>query len=133
MKARISSEFEYLTDNLSIWFEEQTSRLLSAINTIIHGNEDKQPEIDEFEDDIAQKETEYQDSMDIIQDATRPTYEDLDLSVDGIVSGEYGIGGFSDEYGLALYQILGGHAWTNSLVFMAFMFAAISFVVFGKR
>ena len=133
LKSRISSEFEYLTDNLATWFDKQTSAIVSAIDSVIHGNAEKQPDVDDLGDEVDQQETQFQENMDVIQEATRPNYENLDLSIDAIIDPYGYMGGYDYEYGYALGRMVNNSLTIYTILFMSVMLSLVSFVIFGKR
>lgn len=114
----------YLTNNVG-WLYE------IAVNTklLLNGSYNQNQEAEDFENQVSTESTEFQENMEAIDEWTHPDYEsEFDPSVNEITGGE-DIG----EYTYILGEIFNSTYLPPTLLFMAFSFSAISFVVFGKR
>lgn len=82
---------------------------------------------DDFNGQVSTDSTEFDENMDIIQDVTRPTIEDIDLDVDKeIPDGEV----------VKVGQLLGiffQNQYIYIVFFVAFTFSLVSYGIFGKR
>lgn len=106
------------------------NQLVEYVRQLWSGNQGLKPDIDAVGDEIADDEEEYQDNMDIVQDATRPVFDDVYIGYEGLVGGS---GVEATIYGemLALLFEQGGYFY--QILFVAFTLSMVSFVVFGKR
>lgn len=102
---------------------------LEYLRQLVNGSPEREQDAEDFSDAVSTESTEFQENMDAIEDWTHPDYEaDFDPSVDEITGGED-----TTLYTDALGYILGETSIFPVLLFMAFSFSTISFVVFGKR
>lgn len=122
--------------SVETWFSSVVSEVadfksnaLEYLRQLVNGSPEREQDAEDFSDAVSTESTEFQENMDAIEDWTHPDYEaDFDPSVDEITGGE-DISLYTD--GLAL--ITSGSMIFPVLLFMAFSFSVISFVVFGKR
>lgn len=144
--------FERFTGNLQTWITTQTTEITTTFTDVVtalqkrldswlgqivgyldeirFGNQNNQSDVDNLGDEIEQQETQFQENMEVVTDVTKPTYENIDVSPDGVMPG-----GFNDEtsdYFLWL-NILATDTVIYNIFFMAMMMSLVSFVVFGKR
>ena len=82
---------------------------------------------DDFQDDLASQATEMENIDEILDSVTKPSLDDIDTSVDDIVSNDD-----VSRYTGFLRAIL-SNSIISSLCLMSLTFAFISFVIFGKR
>lgn len=125
--------------NFRTWFITQFDIKLSSLKTAIESKLDsviqkldllfngENGAADDFNNQVSTEATEFDENMDIIQDVTRPTIEDIDLDVDKeIPEGEV----------VKVGQLLGiffQNQYIYIVFFVAFTFSLVSFSIFGKR
>lgn len=82
---------------------------------------------DDFNDSVGDQKDDFDDSMDILEDYTRPNYDDIDPGFDDILDGDP-INKVSE-----FFAEIFDNDYIQKVFFIAFLLAAISFIVFGKR
>lgn len=121
---------------VELWFSEVWSTVndfknnaLEYLRQLVNGSPEQEQNANDFGEIADDQFDEFFDNKEVIDDWTRPDYEsDFDPSVEGITDG-MDIG----EYTSALYVFFDISAYLTTILFMAFSFSVISFVVFGKR
>lgn len=82
---------------------------------------------DDFQDDLASQATEMENIDEILDSVTKPSLDDIDTSVDDIVSGAD-----VTRY-TGILRLLLSNSIISSICLMSLTFAFISYVIFGKR
>lgn len=110
--------------NLRIFILERLDSIKSKLDVLITGESGA---ADDFNNQVSTEATEFDENMEIIQDVTRPTIEDIDLDVDKeIPEGEV----------VKVGQLLGiffQNQYIYIVFFVAFTFSLVSYGIFGKR
>lgn len=96
------------------------------LDDILHGGEGRE-EVDDFNNTVGDQKDDFDNSMDILEDFTRPDYDDIDPGFDDILDGDP-INKITE-----FFSEIFGNEYINKVFFIAFLLAAISFIVFGKR
>lgn len=128
-------QFDAFVDEVFFGFWEDWSttindfkaNTLEYLRQLVNGSIEREAEANEFAEQTATEATEFDENMEIIDEWTEPDYETgFDPSVDNITGGE-DIGVYTAVLG-ALFD----DPMITPILFMAFSFSLISFVVFGK-
>lgn len=82
---------------------------------------------DDFNTSVNDQKDDFDDAMDVLEDYTRPNYEDVDPGFDDILDGDA-----ITKAREALAAIF-DNTYIKQVFFIAFMLAAVSFIIFGKR
>lgn len=128
---RLNTLFSALHDHITFWFGKleawftnQTSSIVNAIDRLLNADSGA---ADDFQNQTSTDATEFDENMDIIQDVTRPTIEDIELDVDKeIPDGE--ITKVGELLGIFLKN-----QYIYIVFFVAFTFSLVSYGIFGKR
>ena len=113
--------------NFNTYLIDMRSYLYAIKDTVLSLLQGEEGAADDFNDQVATDATEFEENMEVIQDVTRPTIEDIDLDVDKeIPEGEV----------VKVGQLLGiffRNQYIYIVFFIAFTFSLVSYGIFGKR
>lgn len=109
---------------LLYYYETKLLEFKNYFEILIKGEEGV---ADDFNNQVSTEATEFEENMEIIQDVTRPSIEDIELDVDKeIPEGEVAKVG-------QLLGIFFQNQYIYIVFFIAFTFSLVSYGIFGKR
>lgn len=120
MNTRIDDLQTALVDKISSFQTSVESLFDQLLHSDTSGSQD-------FEDDVASQATEFEDIAETIDSVTKPPVDDLNPSVDDIVS-ESDIANYTSVLGILLSNQI-----FLSVCLMSLTFALVSYTIFGKR
>lgn len=126
----IVSNVQSFQTSMETWWttlDTKMKTVLSNLSSIAKGDNTSLKEFDSNETMIDNEKTEYAENMGIVQEATRPEYEDVDTDLNAQLPGT------SQGYATDFFAAFFASQYIYIVFFLAFSFALISFVIFGKR
>lgn len=141
MLTRLINTLAYHFENLQTWISEQTTALLAPLNSmkegieelvegLIYGSEVGQSGVGTVESEVNEQTGQYDDAQEVIQEATRPDVEDVDVNITGKFT-------VDTRYNNVLLTMFANTSNPRTPVFYVYFFALtlslVSYGIFGKR
>ena len=91
---------------------------------------DDSTEDDDFNAAVGEQDSDFQDDMDILDDMTMPTYDDIDTDFDDILDDD---GGNGITLASKFFTVIFDCPLIFQVFFIAFTLALVAYVIFGRR